>query len=938
MGWHEAKANTMAWVCLGIFLSFIPRIAASQEPTFDGVLRGHLGTVFMGIFTPDGRRAITVSSDETARYWDLKTGEEVKRFRGHTGPVYCAALSGDGRTLVTGAQDNSLLLWDLPQTRSLWSFAAHPGSAEAFRTSLDGTRWLTAGDDKLVRLWDAKILKSTASKPNVDFKTLDLNTVSAARPGHEHPIRATAIRSDGSLFASGDASGRILLWSPYVATVQGSLGIHAGGITGLVFHSNNQQLISAGNDGMVRVWQLPPPVTPNAEGVTTGVRDLTVVPGQPLAIVATDDQVTRLIDLNSGKAVRDFPRAEAPISALAIAPNSSLLAIADEAGKTRIVNFADAAPRFELAGHPGAVRDAVFHPDVQSLFTAGVDGTVRRWQIPPVEGKSDPLRTWEGITGGAQAIRLSADGARLAVGGGDGAIRIYLSADGALEKTLSGHTEAITELAFVGNQLQLVSASRDKSIRHWDLQSGQLLRTLVHPTAVTGVTVSNNGARIASAAEDGTVRVWDAQNGRALQEFSGHAAGIAQAQWLHDNQTIISGSVDRSLRTWKPSILNAFAVHEKPVLDIALFNGGSHVVSCSSDGRVVMSDLSNGQETRKFEGLSGAPRVVAIRNDNQRLAVGSSEGKLGIWNTNDAQLLQTLSVQGAVTSLSWSSDNQKLAVATDQQLLYFFGPPLPPQTPQPGSELVEHQKASTDSVLSRVAWDAEQRSVMATQADGRVASWSYAAPIPTRRFAHGGPVQSVAISRDGKMVVSASADQTVRIWDAVTGQQRAQLNGHVGQVLAVALSPDESVIVSSGADHTVRLWDATSGTQLKQLATFQESMYSVAMHPNGQTVAAGGADRRVHLLNILTGAVDRVLEGHTDYVHSVQFNSTGTKLLSYSYAGDLRCWDVTSGQLLSQQRVGRVGNFASYSPDNARALLSNGDDTARVIELPAEAR
>jgi len=178
----------------------------------------------------------------------------------------------------------------------------------------------------------------------------------------------------------------------------------------------------------------------------------------------------------------------------------------------------------------------------------------------------------------------------------------------------------------------------------------------------------------------------------------------------------------------------------------------------------------------------------------------------------------------------------------------------------------------------------------------------------------------------------------VRVWDAITGGQRFQMNGHQGPVHAIAITADESFAVSSGADRTVRLWDIVGGRQLKQLATLDETIYSVAIHPNGQTVAVAGADRNVYLLNLITGATERTLQGHTDYIHSVGFNASGTRLFSYGYAGQLRVWNPSVDTCIWETSVGRIGNDAHYDTSGSRVLLSSGDGVARVREVPAMAR
>jgi len=452
---------------------------------------------------------------------------------------------------------------------------------------------------------------------------------------------------------------------------------------------------------------------------------------------------------------------------------------------------------------------------------------------------------------------------------------------------------------------------------------------------VRSVSVSADSTRAATACGDGIIRVWEVSTGRLLESFAEHTAGTAASsvRYQNDGLTLFSVGDDKTVKMMRTSILRSWPVHAGAIRSMAAYNGGAQVLTVGDDGRVVMTNVSSGSEERVYVPGERRPTVVAVRVDNQRIAAGCESGEVLIWNSGDGtQTLQVLNVGAAVNSVAWSPDNRKLVVSTVANTVHVFGPSLP--NVQPVTELTLQQQFSTEATTSRAVFAPDNRSILLALENGQIEEWAYAGLEQRRQFNHGGPVYGVAVSRDGATVVSASADQTVRVWDTTSGQQKFQLNGHQGAVHAVAMSPDETFAVSSGADGTLRLWDIVGGRQLKQLITFDATMYSIAMHPQGLLIAAAGADRKVHLLDMITGTEQRTLEAHTDYIHGVTFNPAGDQLLSYGYAGQLKLWNTADGRLLYEARIGRVGNYAQFAPDGRRIVIANGDGTARIVPLP----
>ena len=125
------------------------------------------------------------------------------------------------------------------------------------------------------------------------------------------------------------------------------------------------------------------------------------------------------------------------------------------------------------------------------------------------------------------------------------------------------------------------------------------------------------------------------------------------------------------------------------------------------------------------------------------------------------------------------------------------------------------------------------RSIWTGDETGHLSRWAYASPVQQRQLNHSGSVYGIAVSPDSKWIVTCGADQTVRVWNASSGQQKFQMRGHQGAVHAVAVNESGTQAVTTGADGTIRLWDIVGGRQLKQLARFDATMYSVALSEDG---------------------------------------------------------------------------------------------------------
>ena len=118
---------------------------------------------------------------------------------------------------------------------------------------------------------------------------------------------------------------------------------------------------------------------------------------------------------------------------------------------------------------------------------------------------------------------------------------------------------------------------------------------------------------------------------------------------------------------------------------------------------------------------------------------------------------------------------------------------------------------------------------------------------------HSDSVSAVAIAPDGKTAISASLDNTLKIWDTETGSELKTLTGHSSVVTAVAIAPDGKTVISALKDNTLKIWDTQTGSELKTLTGHSHRVYAVAIAPDGKTAISASYDETLKIWDLLTG-------------------------------------------------------------------------------------
>jgi WD40 repeat protein len=204
-------------------------------------------------------------------------------------------------------------------------------------------------------------------------------------------------------------------------------------------------------------------------------------------------------------------------------------------------------------------------------------------------------------------------------------------------------------------------------------------------------------------------------------------------------------------------------------------------------------------------------------------------------------------------------------------------------------------------------------------------------------------VKSVAFSPDGKRIVSGSEDKTNKIWDAATGAELMTLRGHSDKVWSVAFSPDGKRIVSGSRDKTVKVWDATNGDELMTIRGHQRMIGPVSFSPDGRRIVSGSMDwtikepwvQTIKVWDAATGAEVMTLRGrHTDIILSIAFSPDGERIVSGSFDETVKVWDAATGAEIMTLHGHRLAVAdVAFSPDGKRIASGSNDGTIKVWDV-----
>ncbi len=607
------------------------------------------------------------------------------------------------------------------------------------------------------------------------------------------------------------------------------------------------------------------------------------------------------------------------VLAVAVSPDGQWLATAGDDGSIRLWNPATGKSIQKLSGHKRAVTGLNFSPDSSKLVSGSTDKTIRVWDV--ARGKV-LLQTHTAAD--VNAVAWIDGGKQIISGGADQVIRVWYADAAKREltalKEIKGHEGPVTSVAALPPKgAQFISGSGDGTIRQWNLEDGQLIRTLKHGGPVAAVAVRNDGKRFASAGLNNIAKLWEAAEGKEIAELRGDRYA-------------------REFQSARQRELN-FATNE---------------VSYQKSAFQTATNNHNAQLDRvkkATEALAAAEKSYGEKTTN---VVNASEAKAAaemvlaefaeIKQATDANEAAEKASTQAVAELKTAREKPSPDKATVDKL---------------AADADAKAKSATDAkaVLDKLPAEAKEKFKAASEKLNAAAKAFTDAEAalkkteqPKSNAEHELQLATKAAAKTEDAVTAAKAAiQTAEAFQRQSDTELQAAKNAVAEsekpIRRVAFSPDSLVVATAGDDHGVHTWGADNGIAMETFRGHKGPVFALAFAGNGTLVSAG-ADRGAVAWDLNPGwTLERTLgtgdvaSPISDRVNAVRFSPDGKRLATGggepTRGGDIRIWQVADGKLLqSFTNVHSDAVFGlDFSADGKYLASSAADKFVKVLDL-----
>jgi WD40 repeat protein len=835
---------------------------------------GHTDKVTACAFSPNGRWIASASADKTLRVGDAISGAKRFALIGHAEEITDCAFSPDGRLIVTASADKTLKVWDSASGKERLPLIGHADKVNACVFSPDSCRIVSASDDKTLRVWDA-------TSGDLRFSLT----------GHTDKVTACTFSPDGRFIISASNDGTLKFWDATSGTERSSI---TTGQTIFFFSPDNRWIVSTSDDNTLHVWgdvaSGKKPLT--LAGHTDKVNICAFSPDSRWIVSASDDKTLRVWDVISGKERLILAAHTDKVRACAFSPDSRWIVSASDDKTLRVWDATYGIEHFLVENTPRFPSFSATSPDGHWIVLAG--GHTPRVRGAGVNHSAEGF-TLIGHTDFTTGCAFSSDGSTIITASDDGTLKIWDASSGIERFSLIGHTSRITAWAFSFDKQSIVSADKDGTLKVWDASSGIERFSLIgHTTKITTCAFSFDGSTIVSVSADKTLKVWDASSGvEQLSFITNHTREIRACAFSFDGRWIASASEDKTLKVWDTTSgferLSLITNHTGEIRACAFSFDGGTIVTSSVDRTLKVWDTTSGKERLSpTDDHTSRITACAFSSDGRSVVSADKDGTLQVWDASTGKKRVTLMSEDDI----------------ERRMLYDF---------DEGRLTFTSLKKIVKTIWSLNTDDDIHSKLMSLQETVEmIRDFASGKKHTDDEWSHTIMIDACVFSPDGRFIVTASKDETLRIWDA-SSPKKYRILDSIALLNTFVFSPNgRFIITGSKENETRRVWDTSTGKERFIFSDDSIPLTAGAISPDGRFVVFASQKREtLDILDTSTGKERFTFSGHSTTVTNCAISPDGRWIVSASLEGPLKVWDASTGKV----RLTLIGHPDKRWPD-----------------------